>query len=194
MEVQYFFLMAQKLFFYQRKPDDKYMYYVNKENDTWSKPINVGEPYNTKTGETATNWTPVFTKQGNAYKYNYNQGKRVVLKYKYENHIFSHPDTMRIPKDFRLSFNVFVSPEEDYLIFAAYHKEGFGGSDLYICFKNKEDKWGTPINMGDKINSEQRERFPVVSPDGKYLFFMRHTETQDFFWVSTEIIKNLKAN
>jgi len=23
----------------------------------------------------------------------------------------------------------------------------------------------------------------MVSPDGKYFFFMRRTETQDFFWV-----------
>ena len=47
--------------------------------------------------------------------------------------------------------------------------------------------------MGAEINTELRERFPTVSPDGKYMFFMRHTPGQDFFWVSTEIIKNLKA-
>ena len=82
---------------------------------------------------------------------------------------------------------------EKYIIFAAKHESGFGDIDLYISFKTEEDKWGTPINMGDKINTKTRERFPVVSPDGKYLFFMRHTETQDFFWVSTELIENLKT-
>ena len=59
--------------------------------------------------------------------------------------------------------------------------------------KTNDDKWGDPINMGDKINTSTRERFPMVSPDGKYFFFMRHTETQDFFWVSTEVIENLKT-
>jgi hypothetical protein len=29
-------------------------------------------------------------------------------------------------------------------------------------------------------------------PDGKYLVFMRHTETQDFLWVSTVIFNEFK--
>lgn len=65
--------------------------------------------------------------------------------------------------------------------------------DLYISSKTKDGKWGYPINMGDKINTEARERFLVVSPDGKYLFFMRHTPGQDFFWVSPDIIEKLKT-
>ena len=64
--------------------------------------------------------------------------------------------------------------------------------DLYISFNNANNQWEYPINMGNKINSPLVERFPVVSPDGKYMFFMRHTETQDFFWVSTEIFDKLR--
>jgi len=46
--------------------------------------------------------------------------------------------------------------------------------------------------MGEKVNIEKAESFPTVSPDGKYLFFMRHTPGQDFFCVSTKIIDELK--
>lgn len=186
-----FALDGTKLFFYQRKPRDKYMYYIEKENGKWSKePINVGEPYNTKPGEVAKNWTPVFTKEGNAYKFN--QEERVILKYKYEDVTFSQPDTMTIHKDFRLSFNIYVSPEESYFIFSGYHYKGMGGLDLYICFKQVDGSWGYPINMGDKINTNLNERFPVVSPDGKFMFFMRHTETQDIFWVSTSAFEDFE--
>ena len=185
-----FSLDGSKLFFYQRKPRDKFMYYIEKENGEWSKAINVGEPYNTKAGEVAKNWTPVFTKKGNAYKFH--QDKRVILKYKYEDVIFSQPDTMAVHKDFRLSFNVYVSPDESYYIFSGYHYKGIGALDLYICFKQDDGNWGYPINMGDKINTELNERFPTVSPDGKYLFFMRHTETQDIFWVSTSVFEDLE--
>jgi len=45
--------------------------------------------------------------------------------------------------------------------------------------------------MGDKINTDKTERFPIVSPDGKYLFFMRHTPGQDIFWVSTKIFDHI---
>ena len=102
-------------------------------------------------------------------------------------------DTLIIHKDFRPAWNIYMSPKEEYLIFAAKHDGGYGDVDLYISFKTKDENWGYPINMGAEINTELRERFPTVSPDGKYMFFMRHTPGQDFFWVSTEIIKNLKA-
>ncbi len=186
-----FSLDGKKLFFYQRKPRDKYMYYVEKENGQWSKdPISIGEPYNTKTVDVATNWTPVFTNKGYAYKYN--QQKRVILKYKYDEAQFSQPDTMRVHENFRLSFNVYVAPDESYYIFSGYNYKGFGDLDLCICFKDSDGNWGYPIIMRDEINTKARERFPVVSPDAKYLFFMRHTETQDIFWVSTKIFDKYK--
>ncbi|MCK5149269.1 SUMF1/EgtB/PvdO family nonheme iron enzyme, partial [bacterium] len=97
-----------------------------------------------------------------------------------------------IHKDFRPAWNIYVSPMEDYVIFAAMHEGGFGDLDLYVSFKTQNNKWGTPINMGDKINTKTRERFPMVSPDGKYFFFMRHTPGQDFFWISTDIFVDLK--
>lgn len=58
-------------------------------------------------------------------------------------------------------------------------------------FKTYDNNWGEPINMGDKINTSTIERFPRVSPDGKYFIFMRHTPGQDIFWVSTEVINEL---
>jgi hypothetical protein len=186
-----FSLDGKKLFFYQRKPRDKYMYYVEKKNGQWStKPISIGEPYNTKTGNAASNWTPVFTKKGYAYKYH--QQKRVILKYKYDEAQFSQPDTMRVHEDFRLSFNIYVAPDESYYIFSAYNYKGFGDLDLCICFKDPNGNWGYPIILRDDINTKARERFPVVSPDGKYLFFMRHTETQDIFWQSSKILDKYK--
>lgn len=159
-------------------------WYVEKIDEKWSKPINVGEPYNSVKDD----WSPIFTSIGNAYK---NFGR--TIKYKYENERFSNPDTIIIHKDFRPIFPIYISSDENYVIFDSFKEGNFGDLDLYISFKTNENKWGEPINMGDKINTSTRERFPMVSPDGKYFFFMRHTETQDFFWVSTDIIKDLKS-
>ena len=158
-------------------------WYVEKIDKKWSKPINVGEQYNTKGSDKP----PIFTKKGNAYS---NWGP--TIKYKYEKGEFTIQDTIIINKDFRPGWKIYISPMEDYVIFAARHESGFGDFDLYISFKTQNGTWGTPINMGNKINTELRERFPIVSPDGKYMFFMRHTPGQDFFWVSTDIIKDLK--
>ncbi len=180
---------GKKLFFYQVKSpwvsSEMNTYYVEKVDGKWSnEPINTGNSYNNDDQ----NYTPVFTKKGNAYK-----NSSYTAKYKFDGEKFAFIDTIIIHNDFRPRWSIYVSPFEDYVIFAAKHKSGFGDIDLYISFKTEDDKWGYPINMGAEINTELRERFPVVSPDGKYMFFMRHTETQDFFWVSTDVIKNLRT-
>jgi len=165
----------------------KDVWYVDRTENGWSKAINAGEPLNTPDGD----WTPSFTTNGYAYhmgNYYYNKNEKP-LKFKYSNGKFAMPDTVIIHPDFKPYWAMYVSPDESYMIFSGVHSEGFGSLDLYVSFKTDDNVWGTPINMGDKINTEKMERFPVVSPDGKYLFFMRHTETQDFFWVSTDILK-----
>lgn len=180
---------GKKLFFYQVKSpwvsSDMNTYYVEKKNKKWgNEPVNIGKSYNTEFQD----YSPIFTKEGFAYKNLF--GK--ISKYTYENDIFTLKDSIVIHKGFSQAWNFYMSPNEDYVIFADRQDGGYGDFDLYISFKNKEDSWGYPINMGPEINTELRERFPTVSPDGKYLFFMRHTPGQDFFWVSTDVIENLK--
>ncbi len=158
-------------------------WYVDRIETGWSKSINAGKPYNSD----AANWSPTFTAKGNAYV-NFDG----TVKFKYDGEEFSKFDSIVIHKDFNPIFPVYISPDESYTIFDSFKKDNFGDLDLYISFKTEEDEWGYPINMGAEINTELRERFPMVSPDGKYMFFMRHTPGQDFFWVSTDIIEELK--
>jgi hypothetical protein len=89
----------------------------------------------------------------------------------------------------------FVAPDESYIIFdSGSDPDGFGGTDLFISFKNTGGSWTEPINMGKTINSEAYEMCASVSPDGKYLFFSRFFEgTSDLYWVSTGIIEKLKS-
>ena len=181
---------GNKLYFYQVKSpwvsSDMNTYYVEKIDGKWSdEPIDVGQPYNTEDQD----YSPIFSKKGIAYKNLF--GK--ISKYFYVNGNFTLKDSILLPKGFRPLWNFYISPEEDYVIFASIHESGFGDVDLYISFKDKAGEWGTPINMGAEINTELRERFPTVSPDGKYMFFMRHTPGQDFFWISTKIIHELQA-
>ena len=50
-------------------------------------------------------------------------------------------------------------------------KEGQGGSDLYISHMEENGNWGTPENMGPDVNTFYDEKHPVLSVDGKTLFF-----------------------
>ncbi len=64
--------------------------------------------------------------------------------------------------------DIFISPEEDYMIFRSFGRAE--GSGLYISFKFN-DLWGIPKRMDEEINRTGRELCPIVSPDGKYFFF-----------------------
>jgi Tol biopolymer transport system component len=186
---------GKKLFFYSRNRPGGLGYidawYVERTDNGWSKPINVGQLYNTDGDDRP----PIITEKGNAYTMgrNFTEDKVNYLKFNYTDGKFSTPTTVSIYKDFPYWWPLYVSPDETYIIFSSVMEEGFGGLDLYICFKDENDTWEKPINLGPEINTKTSERFPVVSPDGKYLFFMRHTETWDIFWVSTNIIENFKT-
>jgi len=43
--------------------------------------------------------------------------------------------------------------------------------DLYVCFKEGENKWGAPQHLGNIINSANRETTPYLSEDNETLFF-----------------------
>jgi outer membrane protein OmpA-like peptidoglycan-associated protein len=48
---------------------------------------------------------------------------------------------------------------------------GYGGADLYRIVKTGPGEWGTPQNLGDKINTEGDEMFPFLEENNNILFF-----------------------
>lgn len=47
--------------------------------------------------------------------------------------------------------------------------------------------------MGDKINSEDSENRPYITPDGKYFFFTSTNRgNRDIYWVDAEILEDFK--
>ncbi len=94
------------------------------------------------------------------------------------------------------SFHPFIAPDESYLIFDSTREGGYGDSDIYISFRQQDDSWSNPINLGDKINTKAWEASASVTPDGKYLFFNRIVGSKedgnvDIFWVDAKIIETI---
>lgn len=95
--------------------------------------------------------------------------------------------------------DTFVSPDEQYLIFSANRSGGFGRSDLYVSFRSGST-WGAPINLGPSINTADVDFCPMVTPDGKYLFFSRRygeggwetAKDADVFWVDVAVVERLR--
>ncbi len=97
----------------------------------------------------------------------------------------------------------FIAPDDSYLIWDSEREEGYGDSDIYISFRQKDGSWGAAINLGDKINTEHVENGAFVTSDGKYLFFGRSHEkfredgssywAGGKHWIDAKIIDELRA-
>lgn len=105
------------------------------------------------------------------------------------------------PKPFSKEINTgkwtahpFIAPDESYLIWDSEREDGYGGTDLYISFRNGSGSWGPAINMGKHINTEREETFGSITMDGKYLFFHRYLDDgkANIFWVDAQIVEILR--
>ena len=99
------------------------------------------------------------------------------------------------------AYHPFVAPDGSYLLFNSRHRPGgYGGADLYVSFRQPGGSFGAPVNLGPEVNSADFDLAPVVSPDGKYLFFTRLGRDSDGsmtgtpYWVSSKVIEAARTS
>jgi outer membrane protein OmpA-like peptidoglycan-associated protein len=63
-----------------------------------------------------------------------------------------------------------ISFDGNTLFFSSDMEGGKGGMDIYMTKKDSGGVWGTPINLGDKVNTAGAEVFPFVSSNGILYF------------------------
>lgn len=96
-----------------------------------------------------------------------------------------------------LNWTPYIAPDESYFLFSSNRRNpDSDAGDIYVCYRRADGSWTNPVSLGEQINSNQQERFPSVSPDGKWLFFTRLIKENDadVFWVSARIIDRLREN
>ena len=169
------------------------IWYVIRDGNAWSQtPINAGPNINTDKDEyyiSFTNDGAMYfgsnkaAEEGKAYNQDIYKSSFVNGEFQPAQRLDDNVNTGRYEAD------VFVAPDESYIIFCGKRREGLGAGDLYISFKTEEGNWTRSKNMGPNINTESHELCPYVSPDGKYLFY---TSNEDIYWISTEVFEGLK--
>ena len=70
------------------------------------------------------------------------------------------------------SSNLFVDPDERFVVFASRRADGHGGADLHVSWRTATG-WSRGVNLGPTVNTAETEFCPFVSHDGRYLFFTR---------------------
>jgi hypothetical protein len=86
-----------------------------------------------------------------------------------------------------------VPPDGRFLVFYSGRPGGFGGVDLQASFPDGKGEWTSPVNLGAEFNTAADEYGAALSPDGKFLFFVRHdAQKGELLWVSTRAIDRLR--
>lgn len=64
-----------------------------------------------------------------------------------------------------------ISCDGSVMYFASNRPGGLGGTDIWMSTRLDNGTWGSPVNMGPKINTPEDEESPFITNDGKTLYF-----------------------
>ena len=88
-----------------------------------------------------------------------------------------------------------ISPDSLALYFASNRSGGIGGYDVWVTRRETiYDPWGTPVNLGQTVNSWAPEADPGISADGRMLFFINSSRSggygQQDIWMTRRATTN----
>lgn len=171
---------------------DHDIWYSTRGKNEWSEPINAGSNINSSANEYYISFTSektmyfssnISSDEDRRYDFDIYSSKTINGEFQPPIRLSDSVNSDGYEAD------VFVSPDESYLIFASTREVGLGEGDLYVSFKRDDDTWTRARNMGELINSSGHELCPFVSHDKKYFFY---TSRKDIYWVDAKVIEKYR--
>jgi len=192
---------GKRLYFSSNRPNGNYpestnmnIWFVEKTETGWSEPVFEKEVNNPESSE----WRFAFSKDGTMYLTSGCKGEEMysfdIYVSHYENGSYAKP--RKLDQAFNTNKSetcLIVEPDEGYMIFYRYdshHRDELG---LYFSYRDKSGKWTEGENMGEMFNSgmESVTQAASLSPDGRYLFFLKRME-EAIYWIDAKVIEELK--
>jgi hypothetical protein len=163
------------------------IFYVEREGDDWGVPHNMGAPFNPMKAMYVST-----TRDGTIYTTDVSggPGSECIAVAKPVDGKYEKLEKLGPPINVGArDMYPFVAPDESYLLFTSRrHVEGIK-SGLFVSFKNEDGTWSDPRG----IALPMEVGLPLVTPDGKYLFFTGGERGKsDIYWVDAKIIEESK--
>lgn len=145
------------------------IYISKRKGVTWSKAKNIGQNVNTLYHD-----SNLFLSSDGKTLYIYSDEGNGDIFYciENENEEWSKPKPLegRINSQGFAEQSIWVSDDGEFMLFASNRPGGYGGFDIYGCYK-EDGQWKRPFNMGPEINTREDEDGPYMAKDGVTLYF-----------------------
>jgi len=172
---------GRRLFFSSNRPisrgetarQDYDLWSVDRENGGWGRPRNAGPNVNFAGDQ----WRASVARNGNLYFSSQGlwRAERTDDGYAAARKIGDFAQDTAI-----IGGHPYVAPDESFILTSwMTGPGGKGGWDLYISFRRADGTWTRSKNLGEAVNTEANEDFPLISPDGRFLFFSRYAKRSD---------------
>lgn len=171
-----------------------WIWFVERTADGWTKPAPLEAPFQ-KIGLAA---APSFGPDGVLYFVPW-KGEDLesyrLYSSRLDNGVFTKPEKLHgLLESTKFVEYPFVSADGSCILFDSSGPNSVGKEDIYVTFRNKDGSWTKALNLGPVVNSPGAERFPYMTPDGKYLFFASDRNGGfDYFWMRADTILELSG-
>ncbi len=190
---------GNKLYFISDETEKKKgLYLIEKHGENWSKAKSLN--LITRFPELKYLYGPSITNNGTLYFFAHAEGLGSmnnfgIYRAEFSNGAYAKPELLPASINANkgvLNWTPFIAPDESYLLFSSNRINNQQG--IFISFRLPDGTWTEAYSLGESINTNKGERFPALSPDGKYLFFTRWVSygDEDIMWVSAKIIDEIK--
>ncbi|MCP4213213.1 MAG: hypothetical protein GY765_01095 [bacterium] len=181
---------GKRLYYSSRRPAKKEetqgssrQWFMEKKGDAWADPQPLGGYFKDRFSMFVTQ-----ARSGALYFTGRNEKRNFVITVAgFQDGKMQEPRILT-PKVNRFNYNAHpcIAPDESYLVFDAQPKSPENFTDyLYISYKNQDGSWTEARRLGNG-SVDFRGMCPMVSPDGKYLFYSKRG---NFYWVDAEVLK-----
>ncbi len=80
-----------------------------------------------------------------------------------------------------------LSKDGNIMVFASDMPGGEGQTDLWMSAREENGEWGTPVSLGEKINTARRDNYPYLDKEGNLYFAsdggIHGLGGYDIFWI-----------
>lgn len=174
-------------------PGNGNIWVSRRAEDGWGPAVILPAPVNSAAAE----YYPSVVADGSLYFSSNREGGAGDLdlyRAQYEDDVFTTVENLGAPINTpQTEVDAYVAPDERMLIVSARRDGNRGALDLYVSFRTADGSWSALAHMGNDINTDLTDYCPMVTPDGRFLFFSRRTaQGGDIYWMRARVLDQFR--